>query len=161
MSVSENGFLYKDQRTPTVAVTASGRVLVCWEANTLAVETGWDIVCRLYQYSDLAPLTIRFKPPAYDMGAQNRPDLSVLAGTDFLLSWDTEQVDTTGSAIQYQRIDSQGAVVGPRVVANREWTGNQYKLFVTPLGAGTLAIGWEFEGQDGDLSGVFCRILPR
>ncbi len=157
--VASNAFDYTDQRAPAVTVAATGKLLVCWDALTTDVQGSWDVLCRVFK-ADLTPETNDFRPHGLIKGFQRHAQLSALPAGNFLIVWDTENVDTTGTAVELARVDATGKQIGPRVTVNRTWTQNQSSPFITRATDTSVLVGWESEGQDGDLSGITLRVLP-
>ena len=149
-----------DQKAVAASVSAAGKVTACWDTYSQDSTNTWGVACQILNYNDLTVAGGEFYPYAVKTGAQQGASVVYLPSGDFLVAWGTEQVDSGGFAVQYQRFSPAGQTIGPRVVANRYWTGDQYRPFLAPLSSGSFFVGWQSEGQDGDSSGDYFRVMP-
>ncbi len=151
-----------DQRNVVLSVSPNQeRLLACWESFGQDAANSWAVVCQYFAYSDLSKAGTEFHPHALTAGHQLYPAVAYLPGGDVLVAWASEGVDSQGLGIQYRKFTGAGAAVGPRIVANRTWAGDQTRPFLAPLpGETSFFVGWQSEGQDGDSSGVYFRLMP-
>ena len=158
IAATDNPVLYTDQRNPALSAVSATDVLLCWDVQTKDATAVWDVVCRRFTAANLAPLASEFAVTTFTKGMQKHASIARI-GAGYAVAWDTEYVDTTGTAVEVQRFGAGGSAVGPRFVANRVWTQNQQAPFLAPAGS-ELFVGWESEEQDGDLVGLYYRVVP-
>ena len=150
-----------DQRNLALALSQDGsRVLACWDSYGQDAPNTWGVVCQFFNYPDLSRAGNEFYPHALTAGAQQLPAVAFLPNGEAMVAWASEGVDSSGLGIQVRRLSATGQPYGPRIVANRYWSGNQTKPFIGALSSSFYVVGWESEGQDGHGSGIYFRILP-
>lgn len=150
-----------DQKGISLAISPdTKRILACWESFGQDAPNTWGVVCQFFNYADLTLAGTEFIPHALKDGAQQSPSVAYLNNGEVLVAWSSEGVDSQGLGIQLQKYSGVGETIGPRLVANRYWIGNQQRPFIVPLQNLSYFIGWQSDGQDGDSSGVYFRILP-
>ena len=76
-----------------------------------------------------------------------------------LVGWSTLGEDEEGSAVKYQRFDTDGVIQGLAFHGNVYTAGDQDNSIVTPLVGGGYAIMWTSDGQDGDVGGSIGRFF--
>jgi len=140
------------------AIGVVGDILfACWESLALGDA---DVVCGRYDSESLAIEGAEFSPAGSTDEAQLNPAIVVLPSGQVVVGWDTMTpgIDSDGAAVQVQRYNSDGKAIGPRIVANRTWPGDQERPALTPSGDNDVFVG--FESPDDDASGVTIRVLP-
>jgi len=119
------------------------------------------VFCRILNYADLTQAVAEFCPHAIMAGTQQHPWTAYLPSGDQIIGWTTENLDTSGFAVQYRPFSAAGAGQRQRVLGNRYWSNNQWKPIVLPSNDGTKAmVLWESMGQDGSDAGVYFRVMP-
>jgi len=150
-----------DQKNISLAVSQdASRVIACWDSYGQDAPNTWGVVCQIFNYQDLSKAGNEFIPHALTAGSQQLSAVTFLPGGEALVAWASEGVDSGGLGVQVRRLSATGQPYGPRIVANRYWSGNQTKPFILALSSSSYVVGWESEGQDGDGTGIYFRILP-
>ncbi|HRE89098.1 MAG TPA: hypothetical protein PK095_08155, partial [Myxococcota bacterium] len=148
-----------DQRNPTIAVSQTNQVAVCWESVGHVVAGKPGIACQYLRTSDLLPVGSEFL-------AFSRAEEQATANARFqadgrlAVAFQTLALDSASYGIQLVRMNNLGVAVGPRLNANRTWLDAQTRPFVVPLDD-RLFVGWQSQLQDGAEGGIFFRILSQ
>ncbi len=58
-----------------------------------------------------------------------------------------------------RRLSGQGALIGPRVVVNRTWTGEQERPSVLRATGSGLLVLWQGSDHDASDEAVFFRLM--
>jgi hypothetical protein len=145
-----NDFTASTQRSPAVALDASGRFVVVWSTYPNGQVRGR-----------------RFSPAGVPLAAEflvNTPGLSpssAAVGTDvrgrFVVAW--EQYDGNGRGVFARRFTASGYAGGDPFRANAYVTGNQHVPSVAMLAGGAFVVVWYSGAGDGDGNGIFGRIF--
>ncbi len=150
------------QRGLSLAANASGGATACWDSFGQDAAANWGVYCQRYANAGLSPTPdgATFGAALISAGQQQSTAVTYLTDQSLVVAWASENLDPSAFGVQYQRFDTTGARVGHRVQANRYWNQSQASPFVVPLTAGPLFVGWQSEGQDTDLAGVYFRVFP-
>jgi hypothetical protein len=157
-----NAFTTGHQRTPVVAPTGDGFVIV-WASDLADDDPSYSIQAQRFDASG-SPLGAQFQVNSYTTGVQRLPSVVSHAG-GFLVVWDSEggfETDTSGLSIQARRLDAAGLALGPEIQVNTYTTGDQFVPRVGADGAGGFVVTWGSYGSagtDSDTSGVEARLL--
>jgi len=157
-----NAFTTGHQRTPVVAPTSGGFVVV-WGSDQADDDPSYSIQAQRFDANG-SPLGAQFQVNSYTTGVQRLPSVVRHAG-GFLVVWDSEggfETDTSGLSIQARRFDAAGVALGPEIQVNTYTTGDQFVPRVGADGAGGFVVSWGSYGSagtDSDTSGVEARLL--
>ncbi|WGM40072.1 VCBS domain-containing protein [Caulobacter sp. NIBR1757] len=156
------------QYDPQVTAFADGSFVVIWTSDSNAGGAAEDIIGRLFN-ADGTPAGAEFIVNTYTGYYENRPDVTVLANGDFLVSW--TQQDESGWGVFGQRFDADGVKLaldgagpGTAVRINDTTARDQYWPEVTALADGGWIVTWQsFDqeaapGQPGDETwGIYAK----
>ncbi|PKN57429.1 MAG: hypothetical protein CVU56_10535 [Deltaproteobacteria bacterium HGW-Deltaproteobacteria-14] len=149
-----------DQTGPSVAVAGGGdRMTVCWSSFGQDAQGSLGVYCQVMVYTSLAKLGAEVLVNAVKAGEQRNPAVAYLATGDIAVAWDSEGVDSDRFAVQVRKLTSLGLSNGPRVVANRSWSGTQESPALVPLSSTNVMALWEGSDHDGSGKGVYFRII--
>jgi len=149
-----------DQTNPSVAVNAGGdRLTICWSSFGQDAQGTTGAYCQVMDYATLAKLGAEVRVNGITAGEQRNPVATYLATGDIAVGWDSEQVDSDRFAVQVRKLTSLGLSNGPRVVANRSWSGTQESPTLVSLGGTNVMALWEGSDHDGSGKGVYFRII--
>jgi len=150
----------QDQTGPTVAVNGAGdRATVCWSSFGQDAQGSLGAYCQVLDYGTLAKLGAEVRVADATAGEQRNPAVTYLANGSIAVAWDAEGVDSDRFAIQVRKLTDQGLSSGPRVVANRSWSGTQESPTLVSLGGTNVMALWEASDQDGSGKGVYFRVV--
>ncbi len=143
-----------DQRFAHAAVSGT-TMLACYQEQPV---NAWRLYCNPVDLTTMAVGGTQALMAALP-GNHTAPAVMDVPGGTFQLTWQNDQLDGSGLAVQFAALDAKGAQTGPRIQANRTSAGNQSAPVAAWLQGGTL-VAWVGEGQDGSGTGIVYRILP-
>jgi hypothetical protein len=139
-----------------LAADAAGNFVVVWQSHGQDPLAG--IFGRRFSAQD-QPLGGEFHVNSATADWQTHPAVAVDPAGGFLVVWESEGQDGSGSGIYAQRYSASGARVGGELRVNEFTPGDQQWPEVAATGAGDFVVTWSSEGQDGSWWGVFARRL--
>ncbi|MCA9149816.1 MAG: DUF4347 domain-containing protein, partial [Planctomycetales bacterium] len=77
----------------------------------------------------------------------------------FVVVWESDNGDGSGTAILAQRFDGLGVKIGSEVVVNQTTAGDQRKAELVATASGALIAVWQSDNVDGDLTGIVTRMV--
>jgi hypothetical protein len=141
-----------------VAGSELGSFVVVWQRHAGGPE-GWDIAGRVYNRAG-TPLGPEFVVNTTTAGCQRRPAVAADRAGNFVVVWESEGQDGSGTGVVARRFASDGSALGGEILVNQTTAGNQGAPVVArhPT-AGSFLVAWQAEGSpaDGDGWGVFAR----
>lgn len=141
--------------SPAIAMNGSGGFVIAWSRW---ISDQQEIAARRYD-ADGLPLGPEFQVNAYTTGLQSGAAVGVDGAGRFLVVWQSELQDGSGSGIYGQAFDAGGARIGTEFRVNAWTTGGQLRPSVVAAGPGHFLVAWESVGQDGSDSGIFSRVV--
>lgn len=90
-------------------------------------------------------------------GDQRAPAIAMDASGNFVVVWQSQNVDSNGWGIVAQRFDADGNAVGGEFVVNTTGADNQTAPSVGMDASGNFVVAWVSENQDGDGGGIYAR----
>jgi hypothetical protein len=105
--------------------------------------------------AQVAPQGTEFPVNTYTTNVQLRSASCHDSAGNFVVSWDSYQVDGNGYGIAAQRFSSTASPLGTEFVVNTYTTDGQEHPAVCCKPDGTFVIVWDSDGNDGNLDGVF------
>jgi hypothetical protein len=98
-----------------------------------------------------------FQVNTFAAGNQRTTAVTMDAGGDFVVAWQSEGQDGDASGIFAQRFDAAGVAQGPELQVNTVTTSAQMFPAVAMDADGDFVVAWASYGQDGNFFGVFAR----
>jgi hypothetical protein len=152
-----NTYTTGTQYQPAVAADLAGNFVVVW--SSVGQEgAGPEVFGQRFSSSGV-PLGSEFRVNSYTTGYQYRPAVGSDGGGNFLVVWQDGAAPGgpggPGRGIFGRSYDSTGAPIGPEFQVNTYTTGFHGAPAVAVDAAGTTAVVWHSEGQDGSGLGVF------
>ena len=139
------------QRDAAVAVADDGSFVVVWN-SLLQDKYGWGVYGQQFD-SNGAPVGEEFLVNETTKGPQNHPDVAVLEGGDFIVTWEGRGVgDYNG--IFMRRFSGEGN--SGEIQVNQTRSGDQSRPTISAIPGGDFVVAWQGKGS-GDLYGVFMR----
>jgi Ca2+-binding RTX toxin-like protein len=83
--------------------------------------------------------------------------VAALADGGYVVTWDSNGQDGSGTGIYSQRFDANGAPVSVETRVNSTTLGEQYASTVAALPDGGYVVTWDSNGQDGSGGGVYSQ----
>ena len=143
-----------DQLYPAVAADADGDFIVAWQSAD-ASATG--IYAQRYDAAG-TPHGSEIPVNTYLTGSQQAPSVSMDSSGNFLVTWNSDGQDGSGSGVYGQRFDHLGVAVGVEFRVNTTTSGEQSSnqgSAVAMDSHGNAVMVWTGNGP-GDAAGVFA-----
>jgi hypothetical protein len=143
------------QQSPSVAMAADGHFVVAWHSD--GQDGSWfGVYARLFdEYAD--PVTGELLVNTYTMLDQTNPDVAVKPNGEFAVVWEDFSLDGSAKGVYGQYFDDTGTKIGSEFPVNQYAIDQQNDPACTFDGPGNLIVSWTSDGQDGDVTGVYCR----
>ncbi len=141
------------QENPSVAMGPNGSFVAVWQ-NPYQDFSGSDLFGQRYD-SDGNPVGGEFRINTYTDGWQHSPRVAVGPDDSFVVVWESDGQDGSGSGIFGQRYDSDGNSVGGEFRINTYTEGHQRSPDIAMDSQGNFVVVWESDGQDGSGSSIF------
>ena len=138
---------------PAVAIDADGDFVVVWSsANQDGDQNG--ICAQRFNASGVAQGS-EFQVNTYAQSNQNDPAVAMDAAGNFVVTWDSNAQDGSGSGIYAQRYDAAGAAQGSEFRVNTTTTGPQDSSSVAMADGGDFVVVWQ--SNDGSSDGIYAQ----
>jgi hypothetical protein len=148
-----NTFTTSDQGVPAIAVDADGDCVVVWESFAQD-GSGRGIYAQRYNAAGV-PQGPEFRVNTSTTGDQRFPAVAMDADGDFVVVWDSDAQDGSGSGIFARRYSASGASQGVEFFVNRFTTGEQSLPAVASAAGGDFVVTWQGNGP-GDGYGIYA-----
>ena len=141
--------------TSSVAMDDEGNFVVAWHAE-FQDGSGHGVYARRFD-STGGGLGNEFRVNTFTTNNQLFPAVAMDADGDFVVAWQSQGQDGSGTGIFAQRFSAGGAPAGPEFMVNTYTADGQDAPSVATDGAGNFIIAWESFGPDQSLLGVRAR----
>ena len=150
-----NSFTTDAQEDPSVAVDASGNLVVVWSSRG---QDGSDlgIVGRRFDPAG-GPLGDEFQVNSFTSGRQSQPAVASDAAGNIVVVWSSDGNDGNGSGVFARYFDPSGIARSDEFQVNAFTSGRQSQPGVTSDAAGNVVVVWSSDGNDGSGSGIFAK----
>ena len=98
-----------------------------------------------------------FTVNATTVDAAVHPSMTALSDGSFVVVWESDSADGSGSAIVARRFDGSGLAMGGELLVNTTSVGNQLLPDIVETTSGQLLVVWVSDGQDGSGYAVVSR----
>ena len=149
--IAVNTTTRKSQRDPAVAVGDDGSFVIVWNSSSQD-GSSWGVYGQRFDGAG-TPVGDEFQVNVTTKGAQNRPDVAVLANGEIVVTWEGRGVGDK-SGIFMRQLGLDGSTDEIRV--NATTSGHQHRPVVSALPDGDFIVAWEGEGPD-DSRGIYLR----
>jgi CSLREA domain-containing protein len=141
-----NTTLADSQQLVSIATATGKGVVIAWESN---LQDG-NLTGIYYRKFDatLSSGSAETAVNTVTLGNQSRPTVDMNTSGSFVIAWQSQNVDSNGSAVVFQRYDATGTAVGSNNRANTVQLGNQDRSNVALADDGTFIVTWVSNGQD-------------
>jgi hypothetical protein len=148
-----NSFTPGAQREPSVAADSAGNFVVVWQSYSQDPLTG--VFGQRYTSSG-APLGPEFRINTYTTSFQGDAAVAADGAGNFVVVWNGDLQDGSGTGVFAQRYASSGAPLGTEFRVNTYTTGSQGLPSVAIDAAGNFVVVWQGPGPgDSSYTGVF------
>jgi len=141
------------QVRPAVAMSALGAFVVVWTSSNQD-GGGTGIFGQLFDGAGVRHGS-EFQVNTSTTGDQAHPGVESDGVGNFVVVWESDGQDGSGSGVFAQRFDNTGIAVGPEFQVNTYTTDDQSYPSIASDPAGNFTVVWQSYGQDGSGSGVF------
>jgi hypothetical protein len=141
--------------TSSVTMDDAGNFVVAWHAE-FQDGSGHGVYARQFD-SNGEGLGNEFRVNTFTTNNQLFPSVAIDADGDFVVAWQSQAQDGSGTGIFAQRFSSSGAPAGPEFIVNTYTSDGQDAPSVAMDAAGNVIIVWESFGPDQSLLGVRAR----
>ncbi|MBN8281906.1 cadherin domain-containing protein [Zoogloea sp.] len=151
-----NTFTSDNQRSPQVAMDASGNFVVVWES---AGQDGSSngIYAQRYNSSGVAQGS-EFRVNSTTTYDQIEAAVAMDASGNFVVAWQSWSQDLANSnGIYAQRYNSSGVAQGGEFLVNTYIADSQTEPSVAMDASGNFVIAWQSFGQDGSNEGIYAK----
>jgi len=142
------------QTRPVVAAAPDGGFVVAWQSY-LQDGSLYGIFARRFDSSG-TPVGLDFQVNSFTTGYQTTPDVATDAAGAFLVVWNSQGPDGSGSGVSGQRFDAAGNPLGGEFIANTTVSDSQNYASVGRDPSGDFLVAWSSR-QDGDSYGVVAQ----
>ncbi len=144
-----------DQTDSVPALDAAGNLVVIWSSNNQD-GSGWGVYAQRYDAGGVAAGG-EFRVNTTTAGDQRYSSVAAAPGGSFVITWASNNQDGNGWGIYAQRYDANGVAAGGEFRVNTTTAGDQNSPSVSVNAAGTFAITWSSNNQDGSGWGVYAQ----
>ncbi len=148
-----NSYTSGIQDSPSVGTDSVGNFVVVWRSDTQD-GSGFGVFGQRFAATG-APLGGEFQINTYTSGGQLRPTVASDSAGNFVVAWEDDSQDGSGSGIFARRYDAAGDPLGRAFQVNSHTTGAQRDVDVASTAAGSFVVVWRSDDQDGSGRGVF------
>jgi hypothetical protein len=141
-----------DQRLSRVAYQPNGGFVVVWQSDGQDGD-GAGVFGQRYS-GDAVPLGGEFRVNTFTPSAQAYPDVTGLLGGGFLVVWESDGQDGSGSGIFARGYDADGVPLSGEFRVNTYTTGPQRAPRMDTYSNGDLIVVWEGYSADDELLGI-------
>lgn len=143
------------QNAPAAAALADGGTVVVWQSDG-EDGSGLGVFGRRFLSSGVsAGPAVRVN--AFTAGDQGAPTVAALAGGGFVVAWQSDGQDGSGTGIRLQRYAASGGLVGGEIAANTLAAGDQAAPVVAGLANGGFAVAWQSTAPGADHAMIYVR----
>ncbi len=152
-----------NQDNPVVAITNNGNFVVVWESSGQDTS-GKGVFGQRYDVNG-NPIGIEFQINSYVKRDQHNPAIAADSAGNFVVAWESENQDGSGSGIYARRYAADGNPQGQAFRVNSNTQGDQLSPSVSMDNQGNFTIAWASDDRgddgDGDGYGVFAQQYTR
>ncbi|MDZ8136922.1 MAG: cadherin-like domain-containing protein [Nostoc sp. DedQUE04] len=155
-----NKYTTEAQYYPTVAINAGGDFIISWVSNGQDLS-GNGIYGRRYDSNGNAKDISEFKVNTRTIDSQVNPTVAVDENGNFVISWQSNNQDSSGFGIYAQRYSSDGKTQGNEFRVNSETTSDQVNPRIAMDADGDFIISWQSDNQDKSGFGIYAQRYNR
>ncbi len=150
-----NTFTRSNQKNPAIAIDTQGNFIITWESNSQDGSAN-GIFARRYASTGV-PIGDSFQVNTFTRTNQENPAIAVDDEGNFIITWESNTQDGSGTGVYAQKYNNQGQPIGEEFQVNTFTASNQSNSVVGIDGNGNFAIAWQSDGQDGSGTGIFAQ----
>jgi cysteine-rich repeat protein len=152
--VQINTTTLNDQDHPDIAMNNAGDVVIVWEDDG---ADGNDHGVFAQRYDSLGNARgSEFQVNQTTAVFQEDHAVSMAANGDFVVAWESDNIDGSGDAAMFRLYDKDGVALTPEIQANVTTSGSQDDIDVDMNSVGQFVVAWE-SPSDGSGDGSYVR----
>lgn len=141
-----NSTTAEEQSAPTITGLSDGGYVIVWQSD-FQDEDDYGVYGQQYDKSGNKVGT-EFHVSSATNSYQSDPSVTAMADGGYLVVWQSDGQDTSGSGIFAQRYDAAGVKSGVEFQINTFTTGAQELPSITALDDGSFVVVWQSATQD-------------
>ncbi len=145
-----NTYTTSDQRTPAVAVDASGDVVVAWSSDGQDGSL-WGVHAQRYMMSD----SLAYQVNTFQSGSLFEPDIAMDSTGNAVIVWQSGGQDGFEQGVFGQRFAADGTALGGEFQVNTFTQSDQGNPSVAMDMDGDFVVVWQSSFQDGSEYGIY------
>ncbi len=150
-----NTYTHHSQYAQQITALNDGGYVITWES---AGQDGSGSGVYLQQYdSSGEKVGVEQQVNTYIEHHQEYQKITALNNGGYVITWESNGQDGSGSGVYLQQYDSSGQKVGVEQQVNTYTQRAQYTQQITALNNGGYVITWDSIGQDGSDNGVYLQ----
>jgi hypothetical protein len=150
-----NTFTTGAQFRPAVAMDLTGNFVVVW-ASQEQDSSGYGIYGQRFNASG-TPQGTEFQINTFTAGDQINPSVAMDSAGNFVVTWESADLDGDGFGIFFKRFNAAGVPQGAEFQVNTYTTSDQEFASVSMDASGNFVVAWTSYGEDGSGNGIFAR----
>ncbi|MGB3492385.1 MAG: hypothetical protein WBA57_06645 [Elainellaceae cyanobacterium] len=145
----------ESQDGAAIAMDADGNFVVTWESEDQDGDRRGIFAQRFD--ADGVAIGDEFQVNTETSGNQDNAAIALGPNGEFVVVWESDDQDKSGSGIYGQRFDADGNALGSEFQVNSTGGGNQIAPAIAIDADGNFMVTWSNSDQDGDKRGVYGR----
>ncbi|MEZ5428821.1 MAG: hypothetical protein R2747_21430 [Pyrinomonadaceae bacterium] len=150
-----NTFTTNDQFAQEPIMSPTGEFIFVW-CSTAQDGSANGIFGQRYDAAGV-PQGGEFQVNSFTAGNQTYPAVAIDNSNNFVVVWESQNQDGSGTGVYGQRFNAAGVKLGGEFQINTFTFNNQKNPYISKDGAGNFFVIWTSSGQDGSGDGVFGK----
>ena len=153
-----NTFIIKNN-SASIGSMSNSNLMIVWisQYQDIIGGTDWGIYGQSFTSSG-AKIGNEFRVNTHILDDQNYPSIVSLANDNYIVTWQSNNQDSSGWGIYGQILDSYGNKIGNEFRVNTYTLSNQMYPSVSSLINTNFVVVWQSVSQDGSGYGIFGNI---
>ncbi|KAJ3433856.1 hypothetical protein M0812_22825 [Anaeramoeba flamelloides] len=154
-----NSYTTNDQNNPQVAIFSNDDFIITWQSYDQD-GSGSGIYAQVFNGSDNSKIGNEFQVNNYTTNDQNNPQVAIFSNDNFILTWQSDLQDGSGSGIYAQIFNgSDVSKIGNEFQANNYTTNDQNNPQVAIFSNDNFILAWQSYNGNGSDSGIYAQIF--
>ena len=155
---SVNTFIYGDM-APSISSVSTGNFMIVWQSRGQDISGGSDYGIYGQSFtSSGAKIGTEFRVNTYFLYDQSSPSIASLTNDNYIVTWQSNNQDESGSGIYGQILDSTGNKIGNEFKLNTFTTSDQQSPSVSSLKNNNFVVVWNNNDGLGDQWDIFGNL---
>jgi len=158
-----NTYTSGPQSNSSITALMGGGFVVTWSSGYYGSSgsqdsSGSGIFGQIYNSAGVR-VGEEFRANTHTVLGQSDPSIAGLIDGGFVVTWTSEQQDSSGFGLYAQVYDDLGRRVGDEFRVNTYTANDQYDSSITSLSEGGFVVVWTSNKQEGALIGVYGQVF--